>query len=151
LLRSAEVDFAAPDPGHVWDVFKQFVRIPVEGAEDGVLYQTGLYGFGKPPTFQIGLVRQFSFFEGGEYDRMEQLQCDLHFQPDEDLRALAAFNTWADHYPSLHAFFRLVESRPEWPLVRMRTAMPLELSGKGLNPWCGGEELNLHDLAVTSS
>jgi hypothetical protein len=127
MLLSAEVAFAAPDPRQVWDVFKQFIRIPVEGVEDGVLYQTGIYGFGKPPTFQIGLVRQFSFFEAGEYDHMEQLHCNLHFQPDAELRALGAFNTWADYYSSLDDFCQFVGARPEWALVDTRGAMPLEL------------------------
>jgi hypothetical protein len=127
LLISAEVAFAAPDPRRVWGVLKQFIRIPVQGVEDGILYQTGIFGFGKPPTFQIGLVRQFTFFAAGEYDHMEQLHCNLHFQPDAELRALGAFNTWADYYLSLDDFYRFVESRPEWTLAETRSAMPLEL------------------------
>jgi hypothetical protein len=108
-------------------VFKDFARRPVEGVEDGVLYQIGVYGFGEPETFMIDLVRQFSFYEDGEYDRMEQLHCTIHYEPDDELRALGSYNAWAESFASLDEFFGAMDARPEWSVVSRKRATRLQL------------------------
>lgn len=127
MLDAAGVHSDAPDAGAVFRTFKDFARQPVEGVEDGVLYEIGVYGFNEPETFQIGLVRQFSFFEDGEYDRMEQLHCILHYEPVSELRSLVAFNAWADSFPSLDDFFIAMAARPEWSAVRRKQAIRLQV------------------------
>jgi hypothetical protein len=127
MLETAGVRRDAPDAGAVYIAFKDFARQPVEGVEDGVLYEIGVYGFGEPETFQIGLVRQFGFFEDGEYDRMEQLHCTLHYEPESELRSLGTFNAWADSFPTLEEFFSAIDARPEWSAVRGRQPIRLQL------------------------
>ena len=128
MLDVRSIVSAGPDADKVWAVFKEFTTLPVEGVEEGFLYEIGVYGFGAPETFRMNLVRQFSFYEDGEYDRMEQLHCTLHFPPDDDLRALGKFNTWAEQHASLDDFYLAVEQRPEWEIVRRKGGGTLDLS-----------------------
>lgn len=127
MLEAAGIRLKAPDAVAVYRVFKDFARQPVEGVVDGVLYQVGVYAFGEPETFMIHLVRQFSFYEDGEYDRMEQLHCIIHYEPDGDLRSLGSFNAWADSFATLDEFFRAMDARPEWNLVRLKRPTRLRL------------------------
>jgi hypothetical protein len=144
MLDRARVQLDTPDPDVVYRVFKEFAKQPVEGIEDDtILYEIGIYGFGEPETYRLHLVRQFSFFEDGEYDRMEQLHCIVHYEPDEDLRSLGAFNLttagsagWgpegarrgeAEPFATLDEFFEVVDTRPEWQAVRGKRAIKLEI------------------------
>ena len=63
-------------------MFKLFAAEPVEGAgpaadDDMCLFEYGVYDWsdGKGPRFSWNLCRQFTIYEDGEYDRMEQLRC----------------------------------------------------------------------------
>ena len=127
MLDRAGVRIEAPDANAVYSVFKDFARQDVEGVVDGVLFETGVYGFGKPETFTIHLVRQFTFEVDGEYDRMEQLQCWIHYEPDAELRSLGAFTAWAENFATLEQFFGAMDARPEWTAVKGRRANRLEL------------------------
>jgi hypothetical protein len=144
MLNEAGVHPDTPDPDVVYRVFKEFARQPVEGIEDDtILYEIGIYEFGEPETYRLHLVRQFSFFEDGEYDRMEQLHCIVHYEPDEDLRSIDAFNLttagsagWgpagarrgkAEPFATLEEFFGVVDARPEWQSVRGKNPIKLEL------------------------
>lgn len=143
MLDAAGVRVDAPDPYAVYKVFKDFATLPVEGVHDVILYEIGVYGFGEPETYSIDLVRQFSFYEEGEYDRMEQLHCEIHYEPDDELRALGAFNlttagstSWASGKPervaepfaTLEDFFRAIDARPEWLTVQGKRATRFELA-----------------------
>jgi hypothetical protein len=152
MLNMARVRLDAPDPDAVYRVFKEFARQSVEGVsagrpgeveDDTILYEIGIYGFGEPDKYRIDLVRQFSFFEDGEYDRMEQLHCIVHYEPDEDLRSLGAFNLttagssgWgpagarrgvAEPFATLDDFLEVIDARPEWETVSGKNAIRLEL------------------------
>jgi len=144
MLNGAGIRLDAPDADAVYGVFKEFARQPVEGVEDDtILYEIGIYGFGEPDTYRIDLVRQFSFFEDGEYDRMEQLHCIVHYEPDEDLRSLGAFNLTtagssgsgppgarrgvAEPFATLADFLGVIDARPAWQAVRGKNAIRLEL------------------------
>jgi hypothetical protein len=73
---------------------------------------------------------------------MEQLHCDIHYEPDDDLRSLGAFNlttagssSWgpggprreAEPFVSLEEFFAAVDARPEWQAVSGKNPIKLEL------------------------
>jgi len=126
-LARANVSIEAPRADAVWAAFKSFLDEPVDDAEDGVLYEVGVSGFGEPEAFQIDLVRQFSVYEDGEYDRMEQLHCTLRYPPSDLLRAHGSFHAWLEEHPSRGAFITAVDSRPEWDLVRELAAEPLRV------------------------
>jgi hypothetical protein len=142
MLAEAGVRLDAPDPDVVYREFKNFARQRVEGVDDVILYEIGIYGFGEQETYRMDLVRQFSFYEDGEYDRMEQLHCTIHYEPEPDLRSLGAFNlttagstSWASGKPervaepfaTLEAFFHVVDARPEWVTVQGKRPTRFEL------------------------
>jgi hypothetical protein len=135
MLDAAGVRSDSPDPNVIYRVFKDFARLPVEGVDDDILYEIGVYGFGEPETYSIDLVRQFSFYLNGEYDRMEQLHCTVHYEPDDDLRSLGTFDLWDSGRPQdeagplapLEEFFHAVDARPEWLAVRNKRATRLQL------------------------
>ena len=126
-LRSAGVQYARADAGVVLRVFKAFAGASVVGAEDGILYEIGIYAFVLPETFQLALVRQFAFTTDSDDDYMEQLRCTLHYAPDDDFSNLGRFSTWAEQYPTLADFFLAVESRPEWDVLRRKGPAKLVL------------------------
>lgn len=94
-------------------MFKRFAAVPVEGVEDGILWQVGCYDFTGRKLCYLDYVRQFSFSEGGEHDHMEQLHLEFTCEPTPALLRLER-NQWSFDYPSLDAFFRAVESFPEF-------------------------------------
>jgi hypothetical protein len=66
---------------------------------------------------------------------MEQLHCTVHYEPDDDLRSLGAFDLWGSGRPQdeagqlapLEEFFHAVDARPEWLAVRNKRATRLQL------------------------
>jgi hypothetical protein len=77
-------------------VFKSFARIGVElGAldDDQLQFETGVYDFGRElggRRFWFGPRRQFTLYDGDEYDRTEILHCDFLFPAVRELEALPA-------------------------------------------------------------
>ena len=116
-LRSMLLDggfrFEAPHPAIGWSVFRRFAAVPVEGVEDGVLWQVGCYDFTGQRLCHLDFVRQFSFSEGGEYDHMEQLHLEFTCLPTSALSSIER-NEWAFDYPSLDEYFNTVEAFPEF-------------------------------------
>jgi hypothetical protein len=127
MLTAAGVDFDQPDPALVWRVFKDFSRIPVDCAEDGILFQCGVYAFSGTEQFHFDFTRQFTIEEDGEYDHMEQLQCTLLAPPTDELRACKA-NLWSFDSPTLDAYFERVEAMPEFQLGIGRQGYRLDVT-----------------------
>lgn len=122
MLRARGIDPVAPRSlSEVWEVFKEFVKVPSDTRgpdSDGVLYQTGTFDFYGDPEFYISFVRQFEVVdEGGEYDHYEQLDCEfrypVHLQPEP----IGAFVRWwfaQDGLQAWQEFVAMVERRPEF-------------------------------------
>ena len=109
LLAESGFDFNNPNPMLGWQVFKQFVQEPVAVADDGVLFQLGVYEFTGSEQCHFDFTRQFSVDdEKGEYDHMEQLSFLFLCDPTEKLRQIET-NRWAYDFPALEAFFAEVE------------------------------------------
>ncbi len=113
MLVSAGFSEEEPDPLLAWRTFKAFASVPVDCAEDALLFQCGAYDFTGRELFHFGFVRQFTFEEEGEYDHMEQLDCTLLFEPDPELRQMET-NLWSSEFNSPEEFFARVESLPEF-------------------------------------
>jgi hypothetical protein len=60
---------------------------------DMLLYQWGVYDFGRPPTFQFEIARQF-IVGNGEDDEIFQLHFTLHFPSSAEAKAIKAGNRW---------------------------------------------------------
>lgn len=66
MMNAAGFDFTVPDPSLAWQVFKKFVENPVECADDGVLFQCGVYEFTGELLFYFDFCRQFAIEVDGE-------------------------------------------------------------------------------------
>ncbi len=102
MLRDAGLDPERLDPRGTWNVFKLFAAEAVEEVgpdpdADMCLFEYGVYDWsdGKGPRFNWKLCRQFIIDEDGEYDRMEQLRCDLFFEVTPQLEPLQLDGIWS--------------------------------------------------------
>lgn len=101
-----------------WSAFTVFGRLPVDDAgpdpeDDGLLFQTGVYAwpFLGGPRYNLSFTRQFAFYEEGEYDRLEQLECCFYYEPTPELDSLEPSALWSFGH-ELAEFFALVEATP---------------------------------------
>lgn len=127
MLHEAGFSEQRPDALLAWRVFREFAAVPVECADDALLFQCGVYRLTGRERFHFGFVRQFTFEEDGEYDHMEQLDCTILFEPDAELRQLET-NLWSYDFDTVEAFFAAVEALPEFGTpLRGRSAVGMEL------------------------
>jgi hypothetical protein len=120
LLRDGGFDFRNPDPELAWSIFKSFVQEPVECADDGILFQCGVYEWTGEPQFEFDFTRQFSTDdEDGEYEGMEQLHCKFSCDPDEELQELNT-NLWAYDFATLDEYFEAVQALKEFQVATSR-------------------------------
>ncbi|HJY75663.1 MAG TPA: hypothetical protein VKE95_03480 [Burkholderiales bacterium] len=61
---------------------------------DGLLYQWGVYDWGRGEFFEVGFTRQFSMTGKVDDDALYQLHLTLRFAPLESLRAVKEGNRW---------------------------------------------------------
>lgn len=108
MLEAANFSVDKPDPRTAWDIFKAFSKVRVDCADDSLLFQCGIYDFTGEKLFHWSLVRQFSLERHGEYDRMEQLECVLYYNPRPQLENVEA-SLWSSDCDSLEEFFYGVE------------------------------------------
>jgi hypothetical protein len=84
-LASVGFRFDAPRLDAAWGAFRDHLAVPVEGARDYVLAQSGIFEFDfQPlrPAFTIDLCRQFGHFDAdGEFEGYEQLHLMLYYPP----------------------------------------------------------------------
>lgn len=152
MLRDAGLDLRRLEPAATRQVFKLFAAEPVEGVgsepkDQMCLFECGVYDWsdGNGPRFNWSLCRQFTFYdsplptpltvfaemrlgyrepdvESGDYDRMEQLRCDLFFEPKDEASSLQAAEIWSDG--SLEEWAEEVETSKGFRAVQ--GSMPIE-------------------------
>ena len=127
MLTEAGFDSDRPDPLLALRVFQAFAEIPVDCADDALLFQVGTYSLTGPELFSLDLTRQFSHEEEGEYAGMEQLHCTLYYKPAPELRSLQA-DLWSYDCASLSDFFTRVAGMPEFRIpVESHTPLRAEI------------------------
>ncbi|MGG0655312.1 hypothetical protein [Rummeliibacillus pycnus] len=100
----------------VWETFKTFCKVPVEGEEDKeILFQCGVYDFTGEELFHLDFVRQFTVYEEDEYSRMEQLHCEFLFKPTDELSNLEIVE-WSMDYHDIDDFFNHIEKLQEFKI-----------------------------------
>jgi len=115
MLTIAGFDSERPDALLAWRVFKEFAAIPVECADDALLFQVGTYSFTGQRLFHLDFTRQFTHEEDGEYAGMEQLHCTVYYAPAPELDALQG-DLWSEQGGPLQEFFARVEAMPEFEI-----------------------------------
>ena len=126
LLLDEGFQFETPDPSVGWRAFKQFAQVPVEGAEDGVLWQVGCYDFTGKHLCYLDYVRQFRFTVDGEFDHFEQLHLEFTSRPTAELSGVQR-DRWAFDYPSLAQYFADVESFSEFHVALTHSKWQVEV------------------------
>jgi hypothetical protein len=119
MLAENGLDFSEADPLLTWEIFKQFVQLPISdhGVTEMVLFECGVVNFTGEDLFNLSFVRQYEFSDSdGEYDRMEQVHCELQSLPTVELNRIQT-NLWAEDCASLQDFFRQVESLHEFQVA----------------------------------
>lgn len=132
MLADVLSDLTSPTVESVWNVFKEFCRMPVECASDMFLFQCGVFTSWEGEFFHFEFLRQFCINapnEEGEddYDHMEQLRCTFLFEPTPALRSVK-FNRWADEDAPVDEFFPVVEGFAIFQALRDKRAWKFQVS-----------------------
>jgi hypothetical protein len=77
---------------------------------DMLLFQWGVFDWGRGPSFQFNLTRQFTIADALGDEGMSQLSLTLHFEPADALAALGKGNQWCTSPAESAAFARSVKS-----------------------------------------
>ena len=132
MLSDAGFDPLHPAPRLAWATFKSFMREPVDCADDGVLFECGVFGFTGEDLFYLEFIRQFSYNDDeGEYDRMEQLHCTFTRAPTDELLRTQK-NLWGYDFESLDEYFIAVEQLHEFQVATSQTGWKFELRQEGV-------------------
>jgi hypothetical protein len=127
MLVAAGFDGQNPEPSVAWETFKSFVREPFDCADDGVLFECGVFNFTGEDLFYLEFVRQFSFDDdAGEYERMEQLHCTFTRLPTAELFTIQK-NLWAYEFASLDEYFAAIENLQEFHIAMSQSQWKFEL------------------------
>ncbi len=129
MLAAAGFDAENPEPSIAWKTFKSFVREPVDCIDDGILFECGVFNFTGKSLFYLEFVRQFSFDDVGEYERMEQLHCTFTCLPTNELLPIQK-NLWAYDFETLDEYFVTVENLREFQMAMGQSQWKFEL-GQG--------------------
>jgi hypothetical protein len=109
MLERAGFDKWDPNLQVFWDVYKDFIAMPVDGMDpsrdaDMLLFQCAL-DLGEPakyhpgPHYIVDFTRQFSHEdEDGEYAGMEQLGCSFYYESDPEFEAVTKPADWNAAY-----------------------------------------------------
>lgn len=126
-LAEAGVDPDDPTFLAAWRVFKQFATEAIHSGSDGLLFESGVYGFTGPERFTVAFVRQLEvLYEDGDHDHYQQLRCEFLYDPTDEVRTLGSLTLWC--FPSdgepIADWFREVEQTIEFEWATRLT--PLE-------------------------
>jgi len=109
MLNESTFNFDSPNAKLAWETFKKFLNTKIDCADDGTLFQCGVYRFAGEDLFYLEFVRQFSLEEDGEYHHMEKLRFRLDFKSNTELKDLKT-NLWSYDCNSIDEFFSKVEN-----------------------------------------
>jgi len=122
MLAAAGGEDPERNPLGVWEVFKRFATrsVAADAPErldhpdgDLRLFEWGTFpspsARNRKPAFRVNLCRQFSILDAdGDYDRMEQLRCDIRLEATPALKQLGEGTIWSG--PDLQEWFAAVEA-----------------------------------------
>lgn len=113
-LRQASFNPDAPDVKAAVNVFREFSSVPVEVADDVLLFECGVFeDHDGEQRFLWSLKRQFTHGDDGEDGPMEHLQLNFYFavRDGDEARSLVE---WSSDHATVEAFWEQLESLPEF-------------------------------------
>ena len=93
---------------------------------DMLLFQWGVYNWGRGEHFEFDITRQFVSADGEDDDAISQLRCTAYFEPLPALRALTKSNRWCESLVDLPAFSVFVRESAAYRSVQ--SLKPLKVS-----------------------
>lgn len=89
---------------------------------DMLLYQWGIYDWGKGENFEIDITRQFILHGTQGFDVAYQLRATANFRPTDELRNFSAANKWCQTPAQLEEFKNYIHE--SMPYQRLRYENP---------------------------
>jgi len=82
--------------------------LALDGDADMLLFQFGVYDWGKGEHFEFDITRQFIIAGAEGDDAISQLHCTTYYEPTAVLRAIGRGNRWCASRADLPEFRRFV-------------------------------------------
>lgn len=84
-----------------------------------LLFQWGVYDWGRGAHFELDITRQFVIAEEEGDDAISQLRCIAYFPASPELRALPAGNRWCESVADASAFSLFVRESAAYKAVAL--------------------------------
>ena len=105
---------------------------PIDDNGDMLLYQWGVYDWGKGETFNIDITRQFIIKGSSGDEGMSQLSFTLHFTPSEKLHKIRDGNRWCESLSELEDFREFILNSEAYQAIRDLRPARVELDWSGI-------------------
>lgn len=89
-----------------------------EQQSDMLLFQWGVFDWGKGPRFEFDITRQFISAGKIDDDAISQFRCTAYFAPTAELRAIPVSNRWCDSVRDLDVFSKFILGSAAYRAVR---------------------------------
>jgi hypothetical protein len=122
------IQSCAPREG-LEQMFAFFEGVKADGCDgpedDMLLYQWGIYDWGRGKFFELNITRQFIETAPEDDDAMSQLSLTFKFEPTPELAEIEAGNSWFDGRGDFSAFRDSVFASV--PILATAKAKPTEI------------------------
>ncbi|MFG6459168.1 hypothetical protein [Roseateles sp. BYS96W] len=117
-LRPHELVLAALD----FFVSTRATGLDSEPGSDMLLYQWGVFDFGRGEFFEFDLTRQFISDGHSGDEAFSQLRCTAYFSPTPELRAIPSANRWCKSRADAGEFKKFILGSRAYAAVENRVA-----------------------------
>lgn len=108
-LKENGFDWKNPDLRTGWETFKQICSQKFDCADEGLMFETGVYDFTGEELYYLFLMREFTQEVEGEFDYMEQLHLEFSYPSDEQLQEQEERIHSSEFDEEFEKFFEAVE------------------------------------------
>jgi hypothetical protein len=94
---------------------------------DMLLFQWGIFDWGKGENFEVDLTRQFITASALGDDAISQLRCTAFFSPTPELRAIPMANRWCRSVTEVEPFAAFIHQSAAYRAVSARAPLQVQL------------------------
>jgi hypothetical protein len=116
------------------DTALSFYReVPADGLDesedsDMLLYQWGVFDFGRGEHFKFDITRQFITAKGEDDDALSQFRITAYFVPTAEMRQLQASNRWCESKGELGEFEAFIRDSEAYRIAKNAILLKIEAS-----------------------
>ncbi|MRV71053.1 hypothetical protein GJ700_04885 [Duganella sp. FT92W] len=120
-------------PRQMMDAVLEFYRtVPTVGLDQGpqadmLLYQWGVFNWGKGENFEFDLTRQFIEPNTSSDHGMSQLQFTANFAPTSALRGIKVSNRWCESKSDVQKFASFIQASEAFKALKDITPVSMNL------------------------